>query len=139
MDKSVFTENRRKVFEQMDNNSVMVIFSRRGPDVTFQDRYEINRNYFYLTGVVEYGNILVMRKKDNKCLSTMFIHQFDELKAKWVGAPKTKEEIIYVVLQKDCFGRGVIRRGVLLRVGAALRNPRAPRKGLDPQDVAAAL
>lgn len=93
MDKSVFTENRRKVFEQMDNNSVMVIFSRRGPDVTFQDRYEINRNYFYLTGVVEYGNILVMRKKDNKCLSTMFIHQFDELKAKWVGAPKTKEEI----------------------------------------------
>ena len=81
MDKMAFTENRIKVFEQMDDNSIMVIFSRRGPDVTFQDKYEINRNYYYLSGVVEYDNILVLKKKDGTCKSLMFIKPYDELKA----------------------------------------------------------
>ena len=93
MNKSVFIENRRRVLEQMEDNSVMVVFSRRGPDVTFQDKYEINRNYYYLSGVVEYGNVLMLYKKDGKTGSRMFVKPYDELKAKWVGAPKTPEEI----------------------------------------------
>ena len=94
MDKNLFIKNRKKIFNLMDDNSLMVIFSRRlKEDSITNDKYDVNRNYFYLSGVFEYENIVVLVKENNKCHEMIFINPYDEFKAKWVGASLSKEEI----------------------------------------------
>ena len=48
MDKNLFIKNRKKIFSLMEDNSLMVIFSRRlKEDSITNDKYDVNRNYFY--------------------------------------------------------------------------------------------
>lgn len=94
MDKELFIKNRKKIFNLMENNSVLVSFSRRLKEESISnDKYDIDRNYFYLCGVIEYGNIVLLVKDNNRCFETIFINEYDEFKAKWVGAPLSKEEV----------------------------------------------
>ena len=94
MNQELFKKNRKKIFDQMIDNSIFVIFSRRnGDDDIFKQSYNVNRNYFYVSGVLEYENIVVLTKINNKTTEMIFINPYDEFKAKWVGAPKSKEEI----------------------------------------------
>lgn len=94
MDSELFCKNRKKIFNLMDDNSILVVFSRRlEEESTRNDKYEVNRNYYYLSGVFEYENIVLLVKENNKCFETIFINPYDEFKAKWVGAPKSVDEI----------------------------------------------
>lgn len=87
MNKCVFINHRKKVLELMKDNSCLVIYSQPKEDVKF----DVNRNYYYLCGNFEFGNIVLLSKINGKCSEIMFIHPYDELKAKWVGAPLSKE------------------------------------------------
>ncbi len=94
MNKELFIKNRKKLFSLMEEESVLISFSRRlVEDPITNDKYDVNRNYYYLCGVFEYENIVVLIKTNKKCLESMFINPYDEFKAKWVGAPLSKEEI----------------------------------------------
>ena len=89
MKSSVFVNNRKKIFNLMKDNSCLVVYSQPKEDAKF----DVNRNYYYLSGNFEYGNIVLLTKIDGKCNEMMFIHPYDELKAKWVGAPLSKEAV----------------------------------------------
>ena len=94
MDKNLFIKNRNKILNQMENNSIFIVFSRHnGSDDIHRQDYNINRNYFYATGNLEYENILILTKIEDKCSSIIYINPYDEFKAKWVGAPLSAEEI----------------------------------------------
>ena len=93
MDKELFVRNRKKILDLMEDESILITFSRRlVEDSITNDKYNVNRNYFYLSGVFEYGNI-VMLIKAKKNHEMIFIKPYDELIAKWVGAPLNQEEI----------------------------------------------
>jgi len=53
----------------------------------------MNRNYFYVTGLLEFENIVILQKINNVSSSAILINPYDEFKAKWVGAPLSKEEV----------------------------------------------
>ena len=89
MKSSVFVNNRKKIFNLMKDNSCLVVYSQPKEEAKF----DVNRNYYYLSGNFEYGNIVLLTKIDGKCNEMMFIHPYDELKAKWVGAPLSKEAV----------------------------------------------
>ena len=89
MNSKVFVNNRKKVLNLMKDNSCLVIYSKAKEDV----KHEVNRNYYYLSGNFENGNIIILTKINGVCNEIMFIHPYDELKAKWVGAPLSKEEV----------------------------------------------
>ncbi|MDE6583946.1 MAG: aminopeptidase P family protein [Anaeroplasmataceae bacterium] len=89
MDNKEFIEHRKNVFDLMEDNSIMVVFSNLGS--AFKN--EVHRNFYYLTGVVEEEDIVMLYKKNNKLTEMIFIHPYDELKAKWVGTPLSVEEI----------------------------------------------
>ena len=89
MNSKVFVNNRKKVLNLMKDNSCLVIYSKAKEDV----KHEVNRNYYYLSGNFENGNIIMLTKINGLCNEIMFIHPYDELKAKWVGAPLSKEEV----------------------------------------------
>ena len=94
MESYVFKNNRKKITDQMLDDSFLVVFSRMdGSDDIFKQSYNINRNFYYLTGVLEFENIVVLTKLNGKVGETIFINPYDEFKAKWVGAPLSKEEI----------------------------------------------
>ncbi len=93
MDKELFVKNRKKLLSLMENDSILISFSRRlVDDPITNDKYDVNRNYFYLTGVFEFRNI-VMLIKGTKEHEMMFIMPYNELEAKWVGAPYSADQI----------------------------------------------
>ena len=94
MNQKLFKKNRKKILNQMVDNSIFVIFSRRnGDEDIHKQQYNVNRNYYYVSGVLEYENIVVLTKINNKTTEMIFINPYDEFKAKWVGAPLSREEI----------------------------------------------
>ena len=94
MDKSLFIKNRNKIFDLMEDNSSFIIFSKKSTkDDIYNIKYNVNRNFYYISGILEYGDIIVLSKKNNKKSEIIFIKPYDELEAKWTGAPFSKDEI----------------------------------------------
>ncbi|MDE6407271.1 MAG: aminopeptidase P N-terminal domain-containing protein [Anaeroplasmataceae bacterium] len=86
---TVFQKHRKMILDQMMDNSILVLFSNPKEDV----KYDVDRNYYYVSGNFEYENRVVLYKNGKDIKEMMFIHPFDEFKAKWVGAPLSKEAI----------------------------------------------
>ena len=95
MKQELFIKHREAMLELMKDNSILIEFNRpslKDGDV-FNFKYDENRNYFYLTGLFEYENIVILQKFKGIGSSMILINPYDELKAKWVGAPLSKEEV----------------------------------------------
>ena len=67
MESYVFKNNRKKITDQMLDDSFLVVYSRMdGSDDIFKQSYNINRNFYYITGVLEFENIVVLTKLNGK-------------------------------------------------------------------------
>lgn len=93
MNADVFYRHRKAILGEMEDNSILISISRQKEESIVKQTYDINRNYYYLCGVIEFDNIVVLSKINNATSEMMFINPYDEYKAKWVGAPKSKEEV----------------------------------------------
>lgn len=89
----VFKKHRKSVLDKMIDNSILISVSRKCEEHEVNSKYDVNRNYFYLSGVIEYENIVLLTKNNDKTDVVMFINPYDEFKAKWTGAPLSKEEV----------------------------------------------
>ena len=87
MEGYVFKNNRKKIFDNMMDSSALVVFSNFKEDV----KKDVDRNYYYVSGNFEFENIILMIKDNTGNKEIMFINPYDEFKAKWVGAPLSKE------------------------------------------------
>ena len=94
MESYVFNNNRNKIFDLMEDKSVLFVESNRlGSDDIFKQTYNVNRNYYFLCGIFEFDNKIILIKDGNKKEARIYINPYNELKAKWVGAPLSKEEV----------------------------------------------
>lgn len=93
MNAEVFEKHRKAIFKQMEDNSILISISRQKEESIVKQTFDINRNYYYLCGVIEFENIVVLTKTNDSLSEIIFINPYDEYKAKWVGAPKSKEEV----------------------------------------------
>lgn len=93
MNSVLFEKNRKKILDQMIDNSIFIVFNRPKDGDIFKQEYNMNRNYFYITGLLEFENIVVLQKINGNESSVIFINPYDEYKAKWVGAALSKEEV----------------------------------------------
>ena len=87
-------ENRRKkVFDQMKDNSVALFFSGVSK-VASEDEYLpfcANKNFFYLTGITQEHSALMLIKGVGQKRTYLFIDEYNELKEKWTGKRLTLE------------------------------------------------
>lgn len=92
----MYINNRNHVFNRMENQSFAVFFSGIAPLSTADEQYpfEVNRNFYYLTGIEQEDVILVLFKGANQEKALLFIEPVDPVQALWVGAGLTKEEAI---------------------------------------------
>ena len=91
---TIFKNNRENLAKILEDNSILVMFASEAKYKSADERYNFtpNRNFYYLTGVDEEKDILLIKKENGEVSQTLFISEPDEVMAKWVGATFTKEE-----------------------------------------------
>ncbi|WMM23613.1 aminopeptidase P family protein [Tissierella sp. MB52-C2] len=94
MNKEFFTRNRKALEKNLDDNSILLLFSGTAPYKSADELYQFipNRNFYYLAGIDRNKIIFLMSKIDGKVSEKLFIERPDPVMAKWVGATITEEE-----------------------------------------------
>jgi len=94
MKKDFVINNRKKVFEKMLDNSVLVLFNGRAPYKRGDERYLFSpdRNFYYVTGIDRENEIIMFVKTPAVKNVTLYIERDNGYLAKWVGANITPEE-----------------------------------------------
>src|SRR5690554_1498648 len=101
MNKTFFSKNRNKYLQSVDDNSITVLFSGGLVQWTADQnyRFEVNKNFYYLTGINQEESILILIKgKETK--EHLFIIENDKLRIKWkVRNLKIKKEKKFFVIK----------------------------------------
>jgi len=89
-----FSEHRAKLFELLEDNSLVISYAGQ-PAHTNEDDYsffEVNSQFFYLTGLEREGMIFLMAKIAGQKTEVLFIDEYNELTERWTGKMPTKEQ-----------------------------------------------
>ncbi len=89
-----YRERREKVFSQMEDKSILVLYSGEALHISADayQHFEANRQFFYLTGIRRENMALIIDKCGDKLEETLFIEPIDPSVERWVGKKMTKEE-----------------------------------------------
>lgn len=103
MNKEFYKNNRSKVLESIDDNSLLILFAGKAPKKTADEKYPFtpNRNFYYLTGIDEENHILVLSKINGKTNEYLFIKEVDPIAEKWEGKTIRKEEVSQICMIED--------------------------------------
>lgn len=96
MSKAFFEENRQRLTEVMQEDSMVILFSGKAPKKSADEKYPftINRNFYYISGLREQDIMIILTKIEDKVTTTLFIKKRDAFLEKWVGKTISKEEAI---------------------------------------------
>ena len=87
--KHIYSQRRQALIETMEGPCAVCVFSGCAPMKSLDAAYpfEVDRNFFYLTGIQRENMILLIKKNHNGQYSeALYIEPYDEVLAKWVGA-----------------------------------------------------
>lgn len=94
MNNSEYKARREKILSKLENNSVAILFSgvakTMSADATYP--FEVNRNFYYLTGIEQEHSALVLIKSDGERKEFLFVDEYSEIKEKWTGRRITLDE-----------------------------------------------
>lgn len=94
---------RSHIFSQMEENSILVLFSGTAPHVSADayHHFEASRHFFYLTGLRRENMILVMKKYSGKEVTTVYIEEADPKAERWTGKMVTVQEAKDIAQTED--------------------------------------
>ena len=94
MDKTFFVNNRDKVKELLQDDSMILLFAGEAPQRSADQNYIFtpNRNFYYLTGVEREKAIYMGIKTKEQYREYLFIEKGDPVLEKWIGKRMTQEE-----------------------------------------------
>ncbi|MDD7715633.1 MAG: aminopeptidase P N-terminal domain-containing protein, partial [Mollicutes bacterium] len=92
--KDELNSRRLRFLKGMEPNSVAILFSGEPKIMSLDEDYkfEVNRNFYYLTGIEQENSILLLVKTEGEEKAILFISNYDENKEKWYGKKLTIEE-----------------------------------------------
>ena len=87
MKKVLFTNNRKNLWDKLEENSITLMFAGEAPYKSADETYAFtpNRNFYYLTGIDREKMILMLVKRNGNVEETLFIEKNDPVMARWVG------------------------------------------------------
>ena len=92
--KEFYKNNRKKLLERVEDNSIVLLFSGKAPyksaDETYQ--FSVNRNFYYMSGISRENFILMLAKINGKPSESLFIERGDPVLARWFGEKMKVEE-----------------------------------------------
>lgn len=82
-----YAARRAKIFNQMKEGSIAILFSGVAKKSTADETYpfEVNRNFYYLTGVDDEDCSLILMNSEGEHREFLLIPPFDPNKEKWYG------------------------------------------------------
>src|SRR5665647_119969 len=94
MNKEFYISKREDFFKKFPNKSIALISSGIICSASLDGDYpfEVERNFFYLTGIDFPDMKLLLSKSDHFSTATLFIPRIDLLKEKWLGKFLTIED-----------------------------------------------
>lgn len=94
MEQSYYSGNRQRLYQGMDDNSLLVLFSGHAPRQSADQKHAFfcNRNFLYATGCNEEGIALLVEKRGGKIIETLYLQQPDPLAERWSGKRLKAEE-----------------------------------------------
>lgn len=110
MDAKEFSLRRDKLFQAMMEQSILILFAggliKSSADATYP--FNVNKNFYYLTGVDQENSVLVMLKTPTTNKTYLFIDEIDESKTRWVGKKLDVETVsktsgIHDIFMKSMF------------------------------------
>lgn len=92
---SEYNERRQKVLEEMQTNSIMILFAgcelKSSADECFS--LAVNTNFYYLTGIKQANSVLVLYKfSKTRTRSVLIVNEIDPYKVKWYGRMISKDD-----------------------------------------------
>ena len=90
-----YSKNRLKLFNKIDESSVVVLFAGKAPQKRGDEDYPFSpdRNFYYITGLDKQNQFIMLSKINQEIKSTLYIERDNGNLAKWVGANITIDEI----------------------------------------------
>lgn len=89
-----YSTRRNKILTLLENNSLAILFAgqarKKSGDASFP--FEVNRNFYYLTGIEQENSVLLLVKCDGELSEYLFIDEKNEKIEKWTGLKMTVEE-----------------------------------------------
>ena len=110
IDANEYSTRRNKILDKLENNSLLILFAgqarKKSGDESFP--FDINRNFYYLTGIEQENSVLLLVKCDGEISEYLFIDEKNEKIEKWTGIKMTVEEAreisgIETVLMRSTF------------------------------------
>ena len=96
---NLYAKRREILLKNLGQDSMAIVYSS---DVEFeQGRFDINRNFYYLTGIDKESMILVLLNRRGQLSEHLFILPYDESQARWVGGRMLASEASEVSDIKD--------------------------------------
>ncbi|MFA5005989.1 MAG: aminopeptidase P family protein [Candidatus Izemoplasmatales bacterium] len=94
MDKAVFQRHRARFLARMADRAIAVFYAGEAPHKTADQfyPYEVNRNFYYLTGLSKPNMNLVILKDQGRVFEFLFVEETNDYINKWLGRRMTKEE-----------------------------------------------
>jgi Xaa-Pro aminopeptidase len=103
MKREFYKNNRERVLNKINDNSLLILFAGKSPKKTADENYPFtpNRNFYYLTGIDEEDHILVLSKLNGISKEYLFIKEVDPIREKWEGKTIRKEEVFDICGVED--------------------------------------
>lgn len=89
-----FEARRQAILDQMEDDSLLILYSGQPVHISADAYYEfqVNRHFFYLTGLRRENMVLMMRKGPAGCQQTLYIEKADPTAERWTGKMVTAQE-----------------------------------------------
>jgi len=87
LDKTFFTRNRETLYATIPDAAMLVVWSGCHTHLSSDEEYRFtaNRNFVYLTGVIDPDCVLLARRVRGEILETLFVRDPDPEIEKWTG------------------------------------------------------
>lgn len=91
---SEYQNRRASLLSKMQDGSMAILFSGVAKTSSADEffPFEVNRNFYYLTGIDQEDSILVLIKAEGEEREYLLVSPFDPVKEKWYGKKLTVEE-----------------------------------------------
>lgn len=78
-----YNERQHKILDLMPENSIFCLFNPRYNEESLT--YDCDRNFYYLTGITEFDDILLLIKTKKETKTKLYIHEIDLEQERWTG------------------------------------------------------
>lgn len=92
---TMYQTRRKKLMASLPDCCIALFFSGKAPYKVGDEKYEfsVDRNFYYLTGLTNEHMILALVNINAKLQEYIFIEQYDEEIAKWIGGRMLPEDV----------------------------------------------